>query len=68
MTFNFSVTDGRIEGPMSVSNAYRLEGPLGAQDFFMSEAAELLSVELLVEMPDDSAAAEAASPAASRVS
>lgn len=67
----FGFFNGRIEGPVSTAKLFRLEGPLGSQDFGRSESGQTRQVEVQVVPPTREAAeAESAStsgvPAATR--
>ncbi len=62
MSMKFFASSGRIEGPVTMANIYRLDGPLGPQDFpAVAGAAPTPQVEL-VPSTAEAARAEAASP------
>ena len=60
MAIRFFVSNGRIEGPASTANAFRLEGPLGSQDLAQSDSDQTPQVEV-VSPTGEAAVAEAAS-------
>ncbi len=62
MAMKFFASSGRIEGPVTMANVFRLDGPLGAQDFpTASDTASTPQVQLVAPTAE-AATAEAASP------
>ncbi len=62
MPIKFFATTGRIEGPVTMANIYRLDGPLGPQDFSAAVGAASAPQEQLVPPTAEAAKAEEASP------